>query len=92
MNSDWDEKQATLVNSDSNADSDDDDNDSTDYDSESDEDTDDGFNAGLEETRSLLWRHITFIIVPNPTSGEPNILFAKVTLIHTKGEDNRPRK
>ncbi len=92
MDSDWDEEQATLVNSDSDADSDDDGDGSTDYDSESDDDTDDGFDAGLEETRSLLWRHITFIIVPNPISEEPNILFAKVTLIHTKGEDNRPRE
>ena len=92
MNSDWDEEQATLVNSNSDADSDDDDDDSTDYDSESDDDIDDGFDASLEETRSLLWRHITFIIVFNSISEELNILFVKVTLIHIKEEDNRSRE
>jgi len=92
MNSDWNEEQAILVNSDSNADSDDDGDGSTDYDSESDDDIDDDFDAGLEETRSLLWRHITFIIVLNSISEKLNILFVKVMLIHIKEEDNCSRE
>ncbi len=92
MNSDWNEEQATLVNSNSNADSDDDDNDSTDYDSESDNDIDDDFDANLEKTRSLLWRYITFIIVLNSISEKLNILFIKIMLIHIKREDNRSQE
>ncbi len=92
MNSDWNEEQATLVNSNSNADSDDDDNDSTDYDSESDNDIDDDFDANLEKTRSLLWRYITFIIVLNSISEKLNILFVKIMLIHIKREDNRSQE
>ena len=64
----------------------------THYDSDSDSGTDDGIDAGLDQTRCLLWRHITFIIAPNRTPGEPNLLFAKVTIIHTKGEDHYPRE
>lgn len=90
----WDDEQATLVNSDCDLDHDGGvstcgDNNS---DSDSDSGTDDGVDAGLDETGSLLWRHITFIIAPNRIPGEPNILFAKVTITHTKGEDNRPQE
>ena len=87
---DWDDDRATLVNSDGELacliDR------STYWDSDSDSGTDDGVDAGLDETGSLLWRHITFIIAPNRIFGEPNVLFAKVTITHTKGEDNRPRE
>ncbi len=38
---------------------------STYWDSDSDSGTDDGIDACLDETESLLWRHITFIIAPN---------------------------
>ncbi len=92
MNSDWDEEQATLVNLNLNADSDDDDDDSTDYDSESDDDIDDDFNKSLEKTKSLLWRHITFIIVLNSISEKLNNLFIKIMLIHIKKEDNRSQE
>ena len=35
---------------------------------------------------------ITFVIAPHQIPGEPNALFAKVTITHTKGEDNCPRE
>ena len=73
------------------ADSDTDDDNRTCYDSESDSDTDDDIDAGSDQTRTLLWRHVTFFIATNPGLEQPNILFAKVTLVHTKGEDNRLR-
>jgi hypothetical protein len=53
--------------------------------------TDDGYLAGKEETRTILWRHIAFYIIRSPVPGQPNILFAIVTLLHTKGEDRKPR-
>jgi len=56
-----------------------------------DGDTDDDCGAGPEETRAFLYRHFTIIIVPNETPGKPNMVFMKVTLRHTKGEDNNPR-
>ena len=95
---DWDDEQATLVNPDSDLDHDGDtsacSNDDSDGDTDSDSDsgTDDGVDAGLDDTGSLLWRHITFIIAPHCDPGEPNVLFAKVTITHTKGEDNCPRE
>ncbi|KAI9871817.1 MAG: hypothetical protein M1830_002420 [Pleopsidium flavum] len=88
MDSDWGEDRATLVNCDSDVA----DDASTCYDSESDSGTDDGINVGLDETRLLLWRHMTSFIAPNPIPREPNIRFTKVTLICTNGEDNRPRE
>ena len=60
-------------------------------DSGTDSGTDDGYDAGSEETRSILYRHIRVIVVRNPTAGKPNIVLMKVTLLHTKGEDNKPR-
>lgn len=89
-NADWDDDRATLVNSD--CDLDNHDHASTYFGSDSGSGTDDGVDAGCDETGSLLWRHITFIIAPDHIPTEPNILFAKVALIHTKGEDNRPRE
>ncbi|GLA33112.1 hypothetical protein AnigIFM63326_002391 [Aspergillus niger] len=53
--------------------------------------TDDGYLAGDDETGTILWRHVEFCIVRNPEPGRPNILAAIVTLIHTKGEDRKPR-
>ncbi len=54
-------------------------------------DTDDECTAGSEETRSFLYRHFTIYIVPSSTPGKPNTIFTKITLLHTKGEDNNPR-
>jgi len=54
-------------------------------------DTDDECTAGSEETRSFLYRHFTIYIVPSSTPGKPNTIFTKITLLHTKGEDNHPR-
>ncbi|KAI9875621.1 MAG: hypothetical protein M1830_008198 [Pleopsidium flavum] len=88
MDIDWGEDRATLGNSESDVG----DDASTCYDSESDSSTDDGIDVGLDETRLLLWRHMTSFIAPNPVPREPNIRFAKVTLIRTNGEDNRPRE
>ncbi len=53
--------------------------------------TDDDCHAGLEETRSFLYRHFTISIVANPIAEKPNLVFMKATLLHTKGEDNNPR-
>jgi hypothetical protein len=53
--------------------------------------TDDEYDTGVEETRTILWRHIAFHIIPSPVKGRPNILMAKLTLLHTKGEDRKPR-
>ncbi|KAF7118711.1 hypothetical protein CNMCM5793_008331 [Aspergillus hiratsukae] len=53
--------------------------------------TDDGYLAGDDQTGTILWRHVEFCIARNPEPGRPNILFAIVTLIHTKGEDRKPR-
>ena len=61
------------------------------YDLDGNSDTDDECTAGSEETRSFLYRHFTIYIVPNPDPRKPNIIFTKITLIHTKGEDNNPR-
>ena len=51
----WDDDQEMLVNSDKKLASDVDG--STYWDSDSDSGTDNGVDAGLEETGSLLWRH-----------------------------------
>lgn len=53
--------------------------------------TDDGYLAGDDETGTILWRHVEFCIVRNPESGRPNVLVAIVTMVHTKGEDRKPR-
>lgn len=64
-----------------------------DYDYESDctSVTDDGYLAGDEETRTILWRHVEFYVVRNPVPGSRHILAAIVTLLHTKGESRKPR-
>ena len=61
------------------------------YNIDDDCDTDDECTAGSEETRSFLYRHFTIYIVPSSTPGKPNTIFTKITLLHTKGEDNNPR-
>lgn len=53
--------------------------------------TDDGYLAGNEETGTILWRHIEFYSIRNPESRGRNLLTAIVTLLHTKGEDRKPR-
>ena len=53
--------------------------------------TDDGYDAGPEETGAVVWRHIFFHIFRHPEPGKPNILLARVTLLHTKMEDKKPR-
>ncbi|KAI9041917.1 uncharacterized protein KD926_006254 [Aspergillus affinis] len=53
--------------------------------------TDDRYFEGDEETNTILWRHVGFYIVRNPTPGERYILAAIITLLYTKGEDRKPR-
>ncbi|OJD26669.1 hypothetical protein ACJ73_01952 [Blastomyces percursus] len=53
--------------------------------------TDDGYNTGQEKQRVVLWRHISFHIVHIQTPGQPNKLLSKLSILHTKGEDNKPR-
>jgi hypothetical protein len=53
--------------------------------------TDNEYDAGPEETGTIIWRHIAFYVVRSPVPGRPNILLAKITLLHTKGENNKPR-
>ena len=45
------------------------------YNSGEDGDTDDNYDTGLVKTRSFLYKHFTISIVPNPTSGKPNMVF-----------------
>jgi len=79
-------KKHTVVRSDYHEDSDG----SVDTDTDTDGDTDDGVDAGDDMTRTLLWRHIEFVAAPNMEPQKPNILFAKVKMLHTKGEDKKP--
>lgn len=53
--------------------------------------TEDGYLEGNENTGTILWRHVEFYSVRNPVPGRRNILAAIVTLLHTKGEDRKPR-
>ena len=53
--------------------------------------TDDGYLAGNDKTGTILWRHVEFYIIRHPVPKRPNILAAIVTLLHTKGEDRKPR-
>ena len=74
------------------ADSDTDDDNRTCYDSESDSDTDDDIDAGSDQTRTLLWRHVTFFIATNPGLEQPNILFATVTLVSYQRRRQSPSR
>jgi len=58
---------------------------------DSDSGTDDDCDAGTDKTKSILYRHISIIVARNPIPDQANIVFAKITLLHTKGEDNRPQ-
>ncbi|EER28337.1 hypothetical protein CPC735_062100 [Coccidioides posadasii C735 delta SOWgp] len=51
--------------------------------------TNDGYHAGDKKKDTCLWRHIPFHIVCVEAPGQSNTLLAKVTLIHTKGEDKK---
>jgi hypothetical protein len=53
--------------------------------------TDDEYDTGAEETRTFLWRHAAFYVIRSPVERRPNVLVAKLTLLHTKGEDRKPR-
>ena len=50
------------------------------------------FQVKKEESRCIRWRDITFYVIPNAMPGKPNILFAKVTIEHTKGENLNPTR
>ncbi len=78
---DWDDEQMTLVNSASH----------TDHDGDTSACSDDDGDAGLDDTGSLLWRHIAFFIATHRILGERSLLFAKGTITHTEGENNCPR-
>jgi hypothetical protein len=62
-----------------------------DYESNISSVTDDSYLGGNDETRTILWRHISFYIVHNPQQGMPNLLIAIVSLVNTKGQDRKPR-
>jgi len=79
------------VDGDTNMDSEIDQKSDTDMDYDSDSGTDDDCEAGTDKTKSILYRHISIIVVRNPIPEKANIVFAKITLLHTKGEDNRPQ-
>ena len=59
--------------------------------SESDVGMDNDYDAGEAKTRSIRFRHLQLFVARNAVEGEPNVLLAKVTLMHTKGEGNNPR-
>lgn len=86
-----------VINGDSDMDSDDnmdsgiDGKSNIDVDYDSDSGTDDDCEAGTDKTKSILYRHISIIVVRNPIPEKANIVLAKITLLHTKGEDNRPQ-
>ena len=73
---DWDDEQATLVNSasDLNRDGDSSTCSNDDGDGDTDSGTNHGVDAGLDDTKSLLWRHIAFFISAHRVCGEPNLL------------------
>jgi hypothetical protein len=54
-------------------------------------DTDDECTAEFEETRSFLYRHFTIYIVFSSIPEKFNMIFTKITLLHTKDEDNHSR-
>lgn len=92
-----DSSDGTFVDSDSDLGNTDGDSETIDLESDQDYEsdissvTDDGYLGGNDETGTILWRHINFRIVRNPRSGRPNILIAIISLVHTKGEDRKPR-
>ena len=81
---------STADSSNSDSDSDSDSYSCSVYNSREDGDTGD-YDAGLEKTRSFLYRHFTISIVPNLTTRKPNMVFMKAALLHTKGVNHNPR-
>lgn len=53
--------------------------------------TNDGYLGSDDETRTILWRYISFCIVHNPQQGMPNLLIVIVSLINIKGQDRKLR-
>jgi len=54
-------------------------------------DTNDKCIAKSKETRSFLYRHFTIYIVSSFILEKSNTIFTKITLLHTKDEDNHSR-
>ncbi|MCJ1367101.1 hypothetical protein MMC16_006233 [Acarospora aff. strigata] len=82
-----------VINGDSNMGRDDDmhsetDQKAIDVDYDSVSGTDDDCEAGTDKTKSILYTHI--IVARNHIPDQARIVFAKITLLHTQGEDNRP--
>ncbi len=66
----------------------------SDFDSESDIDdstahSSNSMNIHLGKTESICYNEIMMLLLRNSVSEGPNILAAKVTLIHTKGAKRR---
>ncbi len=66
----------------------------SDFDSESDIDdstahSNNSMNTHLGKTESICYNEIMMLLLRNSVPGGPNILAAKVTLIHTKGAKRR---
>jgi hypothetical protein len=49
------------------------------------------YNIKVKKTRTILWRHVAFYIIPSLVKGRPNILMMKLILLHTKDEDRKPQ-
>ncbi len=93
-NTNWDNEHTTLINFDSKLNHNSDANMCSDEENDinSNSDTDDKVNTDLNNTGFLLWRHIAFIIAPHQVLEKLNILFVKVTIVHTKKEDNNSQE
>ncbi|GKZ51591.1 hypothetical protein AbraIFM66951_006145 [Aspergillus brasiliensis] len=62
-----------------------------DCDSDASSVTVDGYLEGDVKTKTILWRHVEFYIVRNPTPGERHIFAAIIILLHTEAEDRKPK-
>lgn len=91
MNDDPDINRDSDMNCDDNIDSEIDQKSNIDVNYDSDSDTDDNYEAGTDKTKSILYRHISIIVAWNPILNQVNIVFVKITLLHTKEEDNQPQ-
>ena len=60
--------------------------DSSDHDDSGD---DDGICVNLGETASICYKDVNMFLVRNSISGAPNVLAAKITLLHTKGAERK---
>ncbi len=54
-------------------------------------DTDDECTAEFKETQLFLYRHFTIYIIFSSIFEKFNMIFTKITLLHTKDEDNHSR-